>query len=185
MKRCPWLNLNNPLYVKYHDQEWGQPIYSDRKHFEMLVLESAQAGLSWETVLKKRENYRLAFDYFDFNKVARYSSEKIKTLLKNPKIIRNQLKIKSAVSNARAFIKIRKEFGTFNKYIWRFVDNKPVVSQLLYLKDYPCQTKLSNQISEELKKRGFKFVGPIIIYSYLQAVGLVNDHSVDCFKRPN
>ncbi len=184
-KRCPWVKLNNPLYVKYHDKEWGHPVRSDRKHFEHLTLETAQAGLSWEIVLNKRASYCLALDNFDFNKISSYSSKKINSLLKNPKIIRNRLKIESTVSNAKAFIKLRKEFGTFNKYIWGFVNNKPIVNRFRHLKDYPAKTILSDQISRDLKKRGFKFVGSIIIYSHLQATGLVNDHSIDCFRHPN
>ena len=183
MKRCSWLNLKNPLYVKYHDKEWGRPVHSDRKHFEFLVLEGAQAGLSWETVLNKREAYREAFDQFDFNKVARYSTKKINSLLKNPKIIRNRLKILSAVTNAQAFIQVRKEFGTFNKYIWGFVNNKPMINRPR--KKTPARTKLSDQVSEDLKKRGFKFVGSIIVYAHLQATGLVNDHALDCFCCPD
>lgn len=181
--RCPWVNLKNPLYVRYHDKEWGRPVRRDKKHFEYLILEGAQAGLSWETVLNKREGYRKAFAGFDPQKVAKFSPKKIESLLKNPNIIRNRLKVKSAVTNARAFLKVQKEFGSFNKYIWSFVNNEPVVSRLKGIKDYPAKTELSDRVSKDLKERGFKFVGSTIIYAHLQATGLVNDHAVDCFCR--
>jgi len=157
-------------------------VHSDRKLFEFLVLEGAQAGLSWITVLKKREAYRLAFDGFDFNKIAEYKERKIKQLLDNPGIIRNKLKIRSAVTNARAFIQVRKEFGTFNKYIWQFVNGKPIQNNFKKMQDLPAKTGLSDQISIELKKRGFSFVGSTIVYAHMQATGMVNDHVIDCYR---
>ena len=180
-KRCTWPG-EDPLYIRYHDREWGIPIHSDRKLFEFLILEGAQAGLSWITVLKKRPDYRKAFDNFDFNKVARYKERKIKQLLNNPGIIRNKLKIRSAISNAKAFIEVRKEFGTFNKYIWQFVDGKPIQNCFKDMKDIPATTELSDQISKDLKKRGFNFVGSTIVYAHMQATGMVNDHTMDCFR---
>ena len=181
IKRCTWPG-KDPLYIRYHDREWGIPIHSDRKLFEFLILEGAQAGLSWITILKKRPAYRKAFDNFDFNKVARYKERKIKQLLNNPGIIRNKLKIRSAISNAKAFIEVRKEFGTFNKYIWQFVDGKPIQNCFKDMKDIPATTKLSDQISEDLKKRGFNFIGSTIVYAHMQATGMVNDHTMDCFR---
>ncbi len=180
-KRCTWPG-EDPLYIRYHDREWGIPIHSDRKLFEFLILEGAQAGLSWITVLKKRPAYRKAFDNFDFNKVARYKERKIKQLLNNSGIIRNKLKIRSAISNAKAFIEVRKEFGTFNKYIWQFVDGKPIQNCFKDMKDIPATTELSDQISKDLKKRGFNFVGSTIVYAHMQATGMVNDHTMDCFR---
>ncbi len=180
-KRCTWPG-EDPLYIRYHDREWGIPIHSDRKLFEFLILEGAQAGLSWITVLKKRPAYRKAFDNFDFNKVARYKERKIKQLLNNPGIIRNKLKIRSAISNAKAFIEVRKEFGTFNKYIWQFVDGKPIQNCFKDMKDIPATTELSDKISKDLKKRGFNFVGSTIVYAHMQATGMVNDHTMDCFR---
>ena len=180
-KRCTWPG-EDPLYIRYHDREWGIPIHSDRKLFEFLILEGAQAGLSWITVLKKRPAYRKAFDNFDFNKVARYKERKIKQLLNNPGIIRNKLKIRSAISNAKAFIEVRKEFGTFNKYIWQFVDGKPIQNCFKDMNDIPATTELSDQISKDLKKRGFNFVGSTIVYAHMQATGMVNDHTMDCFR---
>ncbi len=180
-KRCQWPG-NDDLYIKYHDKEWGVPIHNDRKLFEFLILEGAQAGLSWITVLKKRQAYRAAFDRFDFNKVARYNETKVKQLLNNPGIIRNNLKIRSAIRNARAFIEIRKEFGTFNKYIWQFVAGKPIQNHWKGLQQIPAKTDLSDQISKDLKKRGFNFVGSTIVYAHMQATGMVNDHIVDCFR---
>ena len=181
-KRCDWVPLDNPLYVKYHDEEWGVPVHDDRLLFEFLVLEGAQAGLSWLTVLRKRENYRKAFDGFDPEKVARYDEKKIETLLLDPGIIRNRLKIQSAVTNARAFLDVRAEFGSFNAYIWNFTEGKPVINQWKSLKELPAKTTLSDTVSKELKKRGFKFVGSTIIYAHMQATGMVNDHTVDCFR---
>lgn len=179
--RCHWVNPNNALYVAYHDQEWGVPLHDDRGHFELLTLEGAQAGLSWETVLNKRQNYRELFSNFDPQAVAKFTSKKIASLMCNPGIIRNRLKIESTVSNAKAFIKIQREFGSFDKYIWQFVNHTPVVNTFKDLRDYPSKTLLSDKISKDLKKRGFRFVGSTIIYAYLQASGLVNDHAPDCF----
>lgn len=181
MKRCTWPG-DDPLYQRYHDREWGVPVHSDRKLFEFLVLEGAQAGLSWITVLRKREAYREAFDRFDFNKVAEYKDRKIKALLENAGIIRNRQKIQSAVNNARAFLEIRREFGTFNRYIWGFVNNTPVQNRWKTVKDIPATTPLSDEISADMKKRGFSFVGSTIIYAHMQATGMVNDHTTDCFR---
>ena len=183
MKRCEWVPLENELYVKYHDGEWGVPVHDDLKLFEFLILEGAQAGLSWLTVLKKRENYREAFDGFDFEKIANYDSDKEKELLGNEGIIRNRLKIKSAIRNAKVFIEIRKEFGSFDKYLWGFVDGKPIDNKVDKFGDIPAITDLSDKISLDLKKRGMNFVGSTIIYAFMQAVGLVNDHEVDCSFR--
>ncbi|MGI9228936.1 MAG: DNA-3-methyladenine glycosylase I [Gammaproteobacteria bacterium] len=179
--RCRW-SRGNRLYERYHDKEWGVPLYNDKKLFEFLVLEGAQAGLSWITVLKKREAYRAAMDRFDFNKIARYTGHKVQSLLKNPGIIRNELKIRSTISNARAFLEIRKEFGTFARYIWRFVDYKPVQNNWRSPDKVPTTTALSDEIAGDLKKRGFSFIGSIIVYSHLQATGVINDHTTDCFR---
>ena len=181
IKRCGWCG-NDPLYIKYHDTEWGVPLHSDRKLFEFLILEGAQAGLSWITILKKRQAYRQAFDNFDFNKVACYNKRKIQHLLNNPGIVRNRLKIHSAVSNAQAFLRVRGEFGTFNKYIWSFVDGEPVKNKWSSLKAIPAKTELSDLISKDLKKRGFSFVGSTIVYAHMQATGMVNDHVKSCFR---
>jgi DNA-3-methyladenine glycosylase I len=180
--RCPWPS-DDKLMIEYHDKEWGVPLHNDRKLFEFLVLEGFQAGLSWRTILHKRENFREAFDNFDFNKVAKYDKRKINSLLKNAGIIRNKLKIEGAVTNAKAFLQVRKEFGTFDKYIWNFVDGKPIQNKFKTLKELPAKTRLSDQISEDLKKRGFKFVGSTIVYAHMQATGMVNDHIVDCYRR--
>lgn len=180
-QRCPWLKETNPLYVKYHDEEWGRPIHDDQIHFEMITLEGAQAGLSWETVLNKRERYREVFCNFDPKKVLRFDKRKIQTLLKDPGIIRNKLKIESTISNAKAFITVQKEFGSFDKYIWSFVNGKPIYNSFKTLSDYPSSTDLSGKISKDLKKRGFRFVGTTIVYAYMQAIGMVQDHSKDCF----
>lgn len=180
-QRCSWCG-DDPLYVRYHDREWGVPVHNDRKLFEFIVLEGAQAGLSWITVLRKREAYRKAFDGFDYNKVAAYPPSKLKTLLQNPGIIRNRLKIESAVRNANAFLEVREQFGTFNNYIWGFVDGKPLQNRRKALKAVPPRTDLSDVISKDLKKRGFNFVGSTIIYAHMQATGMVNDHVVDCFR---
>ncbi|MEE2743476.1 MAG: DNA-3-methyladenine glycosylase I [Bdellovibrionota bacterium] len=181
-KRCPWVNLKNPLYIEYHDNEWGRPVHDDRHLFEMLVLEGAQAGLSWETVLKKRAHYKKCFANFDPKKVANFSTEKIEKLLQDPGLIRNRLKINSAVSNASCFLEVQKEFGSFDSYLWGFMEGKPLFTKgLKTWKDYPTETELSKIISKDLKKRGFSFVGSTIIYAYMQAVGLMNDHSVDCY----
>jgi len=166
----------------YHDKEWGVPIHNDRKLFEFLLLEGFQAGLSWRTILYKRQNFRKAFDNFDFNKIANYDKRKINSLMKDAGIIRNQLKINSAVSNAKAFLEVRKEFGTFDKYIWSFVNGKPIKNKFKSLKEIPARTELSDLISIDLKKRGFKFVGSTIIYAHMQATGMVNDHLKSCFR---
>lgn len=179
--RCDWAGTD-PLYVEYHDKEWGVPVYDDRKLFEFLILEGAQAGLSWITVLRKRENYREAFAEFDPEKVARFNSRKIESLLKNPGIIRNRLKVASAIKNAQAFLKIQEEFGSFSKYQWDFVDQKPIQNQRKTLKDLPARTEISDRFSKDLKKRGFNFVGSTIIYAHMQAIGMVNDHLMTCFR---
>jgi DNA-3-methyladenine glycosylase I len=182
-QRCPWVNEENPLYVKYHDQEWGKPVRKDdRLLFEMLILEGAQAGLSWSTVLKKRENYQQAFDNFDVEKVSRYTKVKIEKLLQNEGLIRNRLKINSAVLNAKAFLEVQKEFGSFSKYLWGFTQGAVIKKRPRSLKDFNARDELSDQISKDLKKRGFKFVGSTIIYAYLQAVGVIDEHANDCFK---
>ena len=180
--RCKWC-VGIDIYEKYHDEEWGVPVYDDQKLFEFLILETFQAGLSWITILKKRENFRLAFDDFNYSKVALYSEDKIQELMQNAGIIRNQLKIRSAVSNAISFMKIREEYGSFNKYIWGFVDGNPVINSPKTLKEVPATTPLSDAISKDLKKRGFKFVGSTVVYAHLQATGMVNDHVADCWKR--
>ncbi|WP_371372207.1 DNA-3-methyladenine glycosylase I [Thalassotalea aquiviva] len=180
--RCPWLDESKPDYVKYHDEEWGVPVFNDQKMFEYLTLEAAQAGLSWYTVLKKRANYRQLFDQFEVSKVAKYDDAKIEALLQNPGIIRNRLKVQAAVNNAKQFIKIQQEFGSFCDYIWAFVDFKPINNSLKTLTDYPSSSPISDKISKDLKKRGFKFIGSTIIYAYMQACGMVNDHSIDCFR---
>ncbi len=180
-KSCSW-PTDDPLMTKYHDKEWGVPVHNDKKLFEFLLLEGMQAGLSWRTVLYKRENFRKAFDNFDFNKVANYNKRKINFLLKDEGIIRNKLKVESAVTNAKAFLEVRKEFGTFNKYIWSFVNGKPVQNNFKSLKELPASTELSDLISKDLKKRGFKFVGTTIIYAHMQATGMVNDHVIECFR---
>lgn len=184
LTRCPW-PANDPLYIKYHDKEWGVPVHKDKKLFEFLLLEGFQAGLSWRTILYKRQNFRKAFDNFDFNKVAKYDKRKINSLMKDAGIIRNQLKINSAVSNAKTFIAVRKEFGTFDKYIWGFVNGIPIKNNFKSLKELPARTELSDKISKDLKKRGFNFVGSTIIYAHMQATGMVNDHLVDCFRYNN
>ncbi|MBP2026784.1 DNA-3-methyladenine glycosylase I [Acetoanaerobium pronyense] len=181
-KRCFWVS-DDPIYIKYHDEEWGIPVHDDYKHFEFIVLESAQAGLSWITILKKRENYKKAYENFDFKKVALYDSQKIDMLLKDEGIVRNRKKIEASINNAKAFIKIREEFGTFDKYIWSFSNGEVVKSNFKSYHEIPTKTKLSDDISKDLKKRGFKFIGTTIIYSYLQAVGIVEDHEADCFKK--
>jgi DNA-3-methyladenine glycosylase I len=180
MRRCPW--PGNELAVKYHDEEWGVPLHDDRGLFEFLILEGAQAGLSWDTILRKRENYRKAFDKFDPVKVARYTDKKVAKLLENEGIIRNRLKIASAVSNAKAFLKVQKEFGSFDKYIWAFVDGKPIVNKWKRVGQVPATSQVSDVISKDLKKRGFNFVGSTIIYAHMQATGMVNDHLTTCFR---
>ncbi|MGD2089279.1 MAG: DNA-3-methyladenine glycosylase I [Candidatus Aminicenantes bacterium] len=181
-KRCEWVPLDNPLYVKYHDEEWGVPIHDDRRLFEFLILEGMQAGLSWLTILRKRENFRTAFDHFDPRKIARYNEKKIEELMQNSGIIRNRLKITAAVQNAKTFLDVQAEFGSFDTFIWQFMEGKPVINQWKTLKELPAKTPLSDTISKELKKRGFKFVGSTIIYAHMQATGMVNDHTVDCFR---
>ncbi|MBT8386715.1 MAG: DNA-3-methyladenine glycosylase I [Ignavibacteria bacterium] len=178
---CSW-PTNDPLMIKYHDKEWGVPLRNDKKLFEFLLLEGMQAGLSWRTVLYKRENFCKAFDNFDFNKIAKYNKRKFNSLLRDEGIIRNKLKVESAVTNAKAFLEIRKEFGTFNKYIWKFVNGKPIQNKFKSLKELPARTELSDLISKDLKKRGFKFVGSTIVYAHMQATGMVNDHIVECFR---
>lgn len=178
--RCPWAG-NLPIYIDYHDNEWGRPVHDDNKLFEMLILEGMQAGLSWITVLKKREAFREAFDGFDPQKVALYSDAKIQELLANEKIIRNRLKINAAVQNAGIFLETAEKYGSFDKMIWSYVDGAPVINHFKTMEDIPATTPLSDQISKDLKKMGFKFVGSTIVYSYMQAVGMVNDHLTDCF----
>jgi len=179
--RCGWC-LSDPIYTRYHDEEWGVPLHDDQKLFEFLILDGAQAGLSWLTVLKKRENYRKAFDKFDARKIACYGSAKSKQLLKNEGIIRNRLKIKSAISNAKAFLAVQKEFGSFDRYIWQFVGHKTIKNQRKTLKDIPARTKESDAMSADLKRRGFNFVGSTISYAFMQAAGMVNDHLTSCFR---
>ena len=181
-KRCAWAESGNELYLQYHDREWGVPVHEDRKQFEFLILEGAQAGLSWSTVLNKREGYRKAFARFDPVKVARFSEKKIETLIQNPSIIRNRLKITSAVSNARAFLAIQKEYGSFDTYIWDFVGGKPLQNRWNAMADVPATSPESEALSKDLKQRGLKFVGSTIMYAHLQAAGLVNDHLVSCFR---
>ena len=181
MKRCSWCG-NDELYIKYHDEEWGVPVFDDRKQFEFLVLESAQAGLSWITILRKRENYRKAYDDFDPVSVANYGEEKVQELMRNEGIIRNEKKIRASINNAKKFLEIQKEFGSFCNYIWGFVDHKPVINCWKSVSELPAKTELAERISKDMKKRGFQFLGPVIIYSHLQATGLVNDHVVDCFR---
>ncbi|MBP4140794.1 DNA-3-methyladenine glycosylase I [Flavobacterium sp. P4023] len=178
--RCAWCEKDD-LYRKYHDEDWGIPIYDDATIFEFLILETFQAGLSWYTILKKRENFRSAFDNFDYIKIAQYQEDKIQVLLKDPGIIRNKLKVHSAVTNAQAFIKIQEEFGSFSNYIWNFTNQNPIINHPKTLKDVAATTPLSDTISKDLKKRGFKFVGSTVIYAFLQATGIVNDHLQDCW----
>lgn len=182
-KRCPWLDETKPDYVEYHDKEWGVPVLDDQTMFEYLVLESAQAGLSWYTILKRREGYRSAFANFDVEKVARFTQEDERRLREDSGIIRNKLKISSTITNAQHFIEIQEEFGSFCNYIWSFVDNKVLVTSPKTLEDYPATSEVSDRLSKDLKKRGFKFVGSTIIYAHLQAAGLINDHSVSCYRR--
>lgn len=181
MKRCSWCG-EDELYIKYHDKEWGIPVFDDRKQFEFMVLESAQAGLSWITILRKREAYRKAYEEFDPVKVAEFDENKIEELLKNDGIIRNRRKIESSINNAKRFMEVQREFGSFSEYLWRFVDYKPIVNKWKSEAEVPAKTELSERISLDLKKRGFKFLGPVIVYSHLQATGLINDHIVDCFR---
>lgn len=181
--RCPWVDLAKPDYIDYHDREWGVPVHDDRLLFEFLTLEAAQAGLSWYTVLRKRENYRIALDYFDPAQVARYDDRKVRELLGNAGIIRNRAKILAAINNAQRFLEIQEEFGSFNAYIWRFVDGTPIVNELRQISDYFPTSRESDAMSEDLRQRGFKFVGSTICYAHMQATGMVNDHTIDCFRR--
>lgn len=179
--RCSWCG-DDPLYVAYHDTEWGTPVYDDKVLFEFLVLETFQAGLSWITILRKRENFRVAFDDFDYQKIAYYDTKKTESLLQDSGIIRNKLKVHSAITNAQLFIKIQEEFGSFSNYIWGFVDGKPIINTFKASKDIPANTPLSDKISKDLKKRGFKFVGTTVVYAFMQATGMVNDHIMSCFR---
>ena len=181
-QRCDWGTRGGELMTAYHDEEWGVPVHDDRKQFEFLTLESAQAGLSWLIVLRKREGYRKAFAQFDPEKVARFTPKRIERLVADPGIIRNRLKVTAAVTNARCFLAVQEEFGTFDKYIWSFVDGRPIQSQLRSMKDLPATSKESDALSKDLKQRGFKFVGSTIVYAHMQAVGMVNDHLVTCFR---
>ena len=187
MERCSWVKLDEPIYVKYHDEEWGVPVYDDRKLFEMLCLEGAQAGLSWLTILKRREGYLAAFDQFDAEKIVQYDEEKLEALRNDERIIRNRLKIKSVVTNAECFLSIQKQYGSFSNYIWSFVDHKPVINSWESFEQVPVTTETSDRMSKQLKKDGFKFIGSTICYSYMQAVGMVNDHTTNChcFGREN
>ncbi|VAX02250.1 DNA-3-methyladenine glycosylase [hydrothermal vent metagenome] len=180
--RCAWVPANDSLYIAYHDEEWGVPEYDDRRLFEMLLLEGAQAGLSWITILRKRENYRRLFDDFDAEKIARYRPKKIASLLDDPGIVRNRLKVNAAIGNARAYLEIRDEFGSFSDYLWQFVNGEPIINEWKKLSDVPASTAQSDTMSKALKKRGFKFVGTTICYAFMQAVGMVNDHTTDCFR---
>jgi DNA-3-methyladenine glycosylase I len=181
VERCAWAG-SDELYINYHDKEWGTPVHSDLIHFEFITLEGAQAGLSWITILRKRENYREAFSGFDYEKIAKYTEKDVEILMSNPGIIRNRRKIDSTIKNAQSFIEVQKEFGSFDKYIWSFTKGKTIVGNWEKLSDVPTSTELSDNISKDLKKRGFNFVGTTIIYSYLQAVGIVNDHVESCFR---
>jgi DNA-3-methyladenine glycosylase I len=181
MNRCEW-SISDPIYIKYHDNEWGNPIYDDDTIFEFLILEGFQAGLSWITILRKRENFRRAFDNFDYRKIAAYEDIKISQLLNDSGIIRNRLKIEATRTNAKAFIKVQEEFSSFSNYIWGFTGGKPIINQYKSIKEIPPRTELSDKISKDLKKRGFKFVGSTIVYSHMQATGMVNDHLVHCFR---
>lgn len=180
-KRCAWCG-DDPLYVEYHDKEWGMPVYDDATLFEFLILETFQAGLSWITILRKRENFRKAFDHFDYKKIAKYGDEKYEELLQDAGIIRNKLKIKATISNAQNFMTVQEEFGSFSKYIWGFTHGKPIKNSFRTMKEIPATTELSDSISKDLKKRGFKFVGSTVIYAHMQATGMVNDHTTDCFR---
>jgi len=180
-KRCFWVS-DDPLYIEYHDKEWGVPVYDDARLFEFLVLETFQAGLSWITVLKKREHFRGAFDNFDYHKIAKYKELKYESLLQNAGIIRNKLKIRAAITNAQVFIDIQNEFGSFSQYFWSFSKGKPIVNKFHKREEVPATTPLSDKISKAFKQRGFKFVGSTVIYAYMQAVGMVNDHTTDCFR---
>jgi len=179
--RCGWAEYNEKM-KKYHDTEWGTPVHDDHLLFEFLILEGAQAGLSWNTILQKRENFRKAFDNFDYNKIANFDARKVEKLLTDEGIIRNRLKIQSVITNAKVFLKVQDEFGSFSKFIWKFLNNKPIINKFKTMEEIPSKTKESELISKDLKKRGFKFVGPTICYAFMQAVGMVNDHTTDCFR---
>lgn len=181
--RCPWVDLTKADYVAYHDEEWGVPVHDDRTIFEFLTLEAAQAGLSWYTVLRKRAAYKKAFAGFDPARVARYGRRQLEMLLKNPGIIRNQQKLLAAINNGKRFLEVQEEFGSFDRYIWHFVDGKPIVNRFKTLGDYPATSRESDALSKDLKQRGFKFVGPTICYAHMQATGLINDHALNCFRR--
>lgn len=181
-KRCSWVALDNPLMVRYHDDEWGVPVHEDRKHFEFLVLEGAQAGLSWSIVLNKREGYRRAFGEFDPARVARFTEKRVQKLTLDPGIVRNRMKIQSAVRNAKAFLAVQKEFGTFDAYCWRFVGGRPKLNRWKVMREIPATSRESGALSKDLKARGFTFVGSTVVYAHMQAVGMVNDHTVDCFR---
>jgi len=183
MKRCLWVPPNNKAYEKYHDHEWGKPVFNDRKMFEFIILESAQAGLSWAIILKKREGYRKAFAGFDPEKVARFTEKRIDALVRNPEIIRNRAKIAAAIRNAKVFLAIKKEFGSFSKYIWSFSKNRQIIHNIKNLKNYPKTIIEAEALAKDLKKRGFGFFGPTVAYAHLQAVGIVNDHMAGCFRR--
>lgn len=180
MERCAWVNLNEPIYVKYHDEEWGVAVYDDQHLFEMLCLEGAQAGLSWLTILKRREGYRAAFDHFDVEKILRYDEQKLAELKEDVRIIRNRLKIASVVTNAQSYKKIQQQHGSFAHYIWSFVEGRPIINHWASAQEVPVTTEISDRMSKQLKKDGFKFVGSTICYSFMQAVGMVNDHTVNC-----
>ncbi len=180
--RCAWCEKDD-LYRNYHDQEWGKPIYDDETIFEFLILESFQAGLSWYTILAKRENFRAAFDYFDYQKIAQYSEDKVEELIQNTGIIRNRLKILATINNAQKFMEVQKEFGSFSKYIWGFVNHEPIVNRPKTLKEVPATTEISDALAKDLKKRGFKFMGSTVVYAHMQATGMVNDHVEDCFVK--
>ena len=180
--RCAWCEKDD-LYRNYHDQEWGKPIYDDETIFEFLILESFQAGLSWYTILAKRENFRAAFDYFDYQKIAQYSEEKVEELIQNTGIIRNRLKILATINNAQKFMEVQKEFGSFSKYIWGFVNHEPIINRPKTLKEVPATTEISDALAKDLKKRGFKFMGSTVVYAHMQATGMVNDHVEDCWSK--
>jgi len=181
-KRCTWVPENDQLYIDYHDHEWGVPVHDDQKFFEFLILEGFQAGLSWRTILHKKDNFRKAFDKFDPHIVADYKEDKIQSLLKNAGIIRNQLKVRGAVQNAKAYLEVQKEFRSFDKYIWQFTGGNTIKNKFQSLKEIPASTKLSDEMSGDLKRRGFKFIGTTICYAFMQATGIVNDHTIDCFR---
>jgi DNA-3-methyladenine glycosylase I len=180
--RCAWCG-NDELYQKYHDEEWGKPVYDDDTIFEFLILESFQAGLSWMTILRKRENFKKAFDNFNYKKIAQYSDDKIEELMQNSGIVRNKLKILATITNAQKFMEVQKEFGSFSNYIWAFVDGKPIINQPNTLKEVPATTEISDKLAKDLKKRGFKFMGSTVVYAHMQATGMVNDHVNDCFTK--